>query len=148
MKIYLATSWKNEHYERVLKLLTDKGYEVYDFRKDGFYWEKVGLDTTRYWSMEDYYKALQHNEAFRSFHRDVNALDNADICVLLLPSGRSSHLEAGYAIGQCKKVIIYFDLAEQDFQPDLMYKWAYDFCDSDGYLLEILEEFIESSNEY
>lgn len=31
-RIYLASSWRNEHQPRILALLRDAGHEVYDFR--------------------------------------------------------------------------------------------------------------------
>jgi hypothetical protein len=44
--------------------------------------------------------------------------------VLVLSSGRSAHLEAGYAAGQGKRVIVY--LHPDQFEPELMYL----LCDS------------------
>lgn len=47
------------------------------------------------------------------------ALDWADACVLVLPCGRSAHLEAGYCAGQGKVTIFY--LHPDKFEPELMY---------------------------
>lgn len=32
LKIYLASSWRNKHYETVLQVLRFQGYETYDFK--------------------------------------------------------------------------------------------------------------------
>jgi hypothetical protein len=44
----------------------------------------------------------------------------ADTCVLLLPCGRSAHLEAGYFVGAGKELNIV--LSNEKFEPELMYK--------------------------
>jgi nucleoside 2-deoxyribosyltransferase len=44
-------------------------------------------------------------------------MDHADCCVLVLPSGRSAHLEAGYMAAQGKPV---YTLALERVEPDLM----------------------------
>jgi len=41
------------------------------------------------------------------FLEDVRSLDNAEACLLILPSGRSAHLEAGYVKGQGKWLVIW-----------------------------------------
>ena len=43
----------------------------------------------------------------------------ADICVLVLPCGRSAHTEAGWFAGKGKKVIAYIPTKQE---PELMYK--------------------------
>ena len=45
----------------------------------------------------------------------------ADAFVLLMPCGRSAHLEAGWAIGQGKPTCILFETKDE---PELMYKLA------------------------
>ena len=43
----------------------------------------------------------------------------ADVCVLVLPCGRSAHTEAGGMAGAGKKVIVYIP---EMLEPELMYK--------------------------
>jgi nucleoside 2-deoxyribosyltransferase len=62
----------------------------------------------------------------------MDALEQADRCILVLPSGRSAHLEAGYAIGKGKPTAIW--VPEYD-TPDLMVKMADYVSDS---LMDIL----------
>lgn len=72
------------------------------------------------WSPEKYAALVRTHPAARAgFNLDRAALDWCDTCVLLLPSGRSAHIEAGYAAGQGKRVIVY--LYPDKFEPELMY---------------------------
>lgn len=125
-KIYLATSWKNKYFSDLfLLLLTFPEFEVYNFRNpekdnNGFSWNQID-PKWEHWDINDYKKALEHNEAMNGFKLDFDALNWCDTCVLLLPSGRSAHIEAGYIKGQNKDLFIH--IPEYDM-PDLMYKMA------------------------
>ena len=57
--------------------------------------------------------------------------------MLVMPAGRSSHLEAGYAVGAGKK--LYILLNKVEFQPDLMYKMANGLVTDIDQLLEVLK---------
>ena len=50
---------------------------------------------------------------------DLEALQQADTCVLVLPCGRSAHTEAGWMAGAGKRVIAYIP---EMVEPELMYK--------------------------
>lgn len=52
----------------------------------------------------------------------MNALMCCDACVLVMPCGRSAHLELGYAVGARKRTAIYLS----DGEPELMYAMADD----------------------
>jgi nucleoside 2-deoxyribosyltransferase len=62
---------------------------------------------------------LSHPLAERQFEADLEALKQADICVLGLPCGRSAHTEAGWMAGAGKRVIAYIPAM---VEPELMYK--------------------------
>lgn len=120
MRIYLASSWRNEHQPRVLTELRAIGHEVYDFRNpqvqgppgmpaDGFSWKQT--DPT--WGsrlspdiVDRYKRMLAHPRASEGFAADYDAMRWADAFVLLLPCGRSAHLEAGWALGRGKPTIV------------------------------------------
>ena len=122
-KIYVASSWRNEHQEALVKELRILGYEVYDFKHpggaSGFQWSKIDEDWQN-WTMEQYRCALQDDYAKFGFNRDFDAMKAADICVLCLPCGRSAHLEAGWMKGAGKRVIA-FIWPEDRIEPELMY---------------------------
>lgn len=121
MRIYLASSWRNKNQPAVLKTLRDAGHYVYDFRNPdgdtGFSWSKITdkpIDTT-----EAMLRVLSHPIAQKGFNSDFDAMKWADMCVLLLPCGRSAHLESGWFSGKGKPVAV---LARDIEEPELMYK--------------------------
>ena len=62
-------------------------------------------------------------EAQKAFDEDKKWIDWADVVFLLLPAGKSSHLEAGYAKGQGKKLVIFQEnFPKGEF--DVMYGFA------------------------
>ena len=122
-KIYVASSWRNQYYEQVVKRLREQDFEVYDFRNPphggpGFHWTDVDPDAPN-WTFEQYAEGLNHPLAERQFQSDLEALEWADSCVLVLPCGRSAHTEAGWMSGAGKKVIVYIPEMQE---PELMYK--------------------------
>lgn len=50
---------------------------------------------------------MHHPKAERQFAADLEALECADTCVLVLPCCRSAHTEAGWMAGAGKRVIAY-----------------------------------------
>jgi nucleoside 2-deoxyribosyltransferase len=124
-KIYVASSWRNELQPGVVERLRKEGYEVYDFRNPapgdhGFQWSAIDSDWQQ-WTPEQFRDALSHPIAQDGFYKDMSALDDCDVCVLVMPCGRSAHLEAGYAKGAGKRTYILMpDMSE----PELMYKMA------------------------
>lgn len=62
--------------------------------------------------------AAQHVFQFDKFH-----LDRTDAAVLLLPAGKSGHLELGYTVGRGKPGYIVFEQMPED-RWDVMYNFA------------------------
>src|SRR5688572_18722482 len=128
MKIYVASSWKNKYYSEVIRNLRLEGFDCYDFRNPepgnhGFNWSQVGIIN----DYEHYTKALKHPIAEEGFKLDSDAMKQCNVCILILPSGRSAHLEAGYFVGANKNLIIY--IPEYD-TPELMYMMSNLITDS------------------
>lgn len=122
-RIYVASSWRNQYYPDVVKALRAAGHEVYDFRNpphggNGFRWTDIDENALD-WGFEQYVEGLNHPKAERQFRADLEALDRADTCVLVLPCGRSAHTEAGWMAGAGKRVIVYIP---EMVEPELMYK--------------------------
>lgn len=141
-KIYVASSWRNPHYPDVVRALVGVGHECYDFRNpcegnDGFSWREVDPDWIN-WTPEEYVRHVQSPVAYDGFNLDKSALDWCDTCVLVLPCGRSAHLEAGYAAGQGKDVV--FLLHPDKFEPELMYLLGSGFATDIFSLLAKLDE--------
>lgn len=123
-KIYVASSWRNPLQPKVVAALRDEGHEVYDFRNPapgntGFAWSAIDPEWLK-WTPRQFVHHIEHSPiAGDGFRLDRDALNWCDTCVLVLPCGRSAHLEAGYACGQGKDVL--FMLHEDKFEPELMY---------------------------
>jgi nucleoside 2-deoxyribosyltransferase len=129
VKIYTASSWRNKYYVGIVKRLKEEGFAVYDFRsaistegqKLAFDWKQIDPDWER-WDIEKYLSALECNELARNaFESDLRGMEEADICLLILPCGKSSHLEAGYMKGMGKDLYIYMPELER---AELTYKLA------------------------
>ena len=80
--------------------LRDLGHEVYDFKNPphgngGFQWSDIDPDWQN-WTTEQYREALNHPIAQKGFDSDFNGMKWADVCVMVLPCGRSANTEAGW----------------------------------------------------
>ena len=122
-RIYLASSWRNAHQPSILAELRAAGHDVYDFRNPapgerGFAWSEIDPDWQS-WTVEQYIEALKHPIAQHGHRRDQSAMEWADTCVLLLPSGRSAHIEAGWCQGSGRPTLA---LALEPCEPELMYR--------------------------
>ena len=119
MNIYVASSWQNPHYPRVVAALREDDHDVYDFRKDGFSWSEIDPWWAK-WDVPAYLLALDHPRARTHFVRDFLALQQSDACVLVLPCGLSAGIEAGWAAANRRLLVYVPDL----LKPELMVKVA------------------------
>ena len=121
-KIYVASSWRNQYFPEVVERLRAEGHEVYDFRNpphggNGFKWTTIDPNAPN-WTFDEYKEGLKHPLAQRQFQADLEALEWADTCVLVLPCGRSAHTEAGWLSGRGRRVLVYIP---EMLEPELMY---------------------------
>ena len=91
-KIYVASSWRNQYFPEVVKRLREYGHEVYDFRNPphnhgAFMWKNIDPQFEK-WTVSDYKTGLEHPSSERQFQADLDALNWADTCILVLPCGR------------------------------------------------------------
>ena len=123
-KIYVASSWHNVEQPELVITLQHAGHEVYDFRHPkpgvgGFLWPEIDKNWSTWTPKQFIQQALLNQIAQKTFIYHKAALDWCDTCVLLLPSGRSAHLEAGYVVGQGKDLFTLLRINK--FEPELMY---------------------------
>ena len=121
-KIYVASSWRNQYYSDVVNRLREAGHEVYDFRNPpqgtgGFHWFDVDPNYMD-WNVDQYREGMKSPRAQQQFFNDIQALEWADTCVLILPCGRSAQTEAGWLAGKGKKTIVYITEMQE---AELMY---------------------------
>ncbi len=137
-KIYLIGSLRNKQIPHLGNALRDLGFDVVDD------WHGTGYEADTKWMEYEqirgrsYKEALQGLAAQHIFAFDKHHLDTSDFVVMLLPAGRSGHLEFGYAIGQGKSGYILFD--EEPDRYDVMYQFATDIFFDGRELLETLRK--------
>lgn len=138
MSIYVASSWRNLMQDAVVETLLAAKFEVYDFKNPadntGFHWSEVKTHTpsvpprdtpdmkpkgSDWEEVDEYLRMIEHPRAIEGFKSDFDAMKNADTFVLVLPCGKSAHLELGWAVGAGKRTAI---LLENPVEPELMYK--------------------------
>jgi hypothetical protein len=134
VRIYVASSWRNEFQPNVVRALREDGHEVYDFKgtgdgwggpgdgPGGFGWKEVDSEWMS-WSnnIQSYLDGLEHPMAEEGFRRDMDALEKSEICIMVHPCGVSAAMETGWACGAGKDVYVYVPGLRE---PDLMVKMA------------------------
>ena len=121
MKIYIASSWKNE--EQCLSLaglLRNEGHKVDCFcdpstGRYSFHWSEL-VKKEEDLATFDQFKFQEDPRTMRAFQEDKKWLDWSEAVVLLLPCGRSAHLEGGYAKGQGKLLYVLGDFPPGEFE--------------------------------
>jgi len=141
MRIYVASSWRNQYQDIVVRCLRySTDHHVYDFRnpapgEHGFAWtdlegKAAGMRVDgkwQDWTSAEFKAALDLPRAIDGFNSDMDALRACDVCILVLPCGRSAHLELGWAVGAGKRTAIYIPSGEH-VEPELMYRMVDRIC--------------------
>lgn len=124
--VYLIGSLRNPDIPDVGNYLREQGFEVFD---DWFAGGKIADDEWQAYELKrghTYQQALRGYAADHVFGFDKHHLDRSDAAVLVLPAGKSAHLELGYMAGQDKPTFVLFDKEPERY--DVMYKFATDVC--------------------
>lgn len=142
MRVYVASSWRNPIQDVIVTVLRTAHFEVYDFKNpapgdNGFGWHEIDPAWQK-WDSTSFRSALAHPTAERGFGLDMAALRWCDACVLVLPCGRSAHLELGWACGAGKRTMALVLDAVGPHEPELMYKMLDAVCTSQHEMLETL----------
>ena len=120
--VYLVGSLRNPEVTKIAKRLREYGLEVFDD------WMAAGPEADDYWMKYEQQRghslaeAIKGHAAQHVFHFDKRHLEAADAVVLVLPAGRSGHLELGWALGRGKRCYILLDREPERF--DVMYAFA------------------------
>lgn len=125
MKIYIIGSLRNPRVLEVAKALRALGHDVFDD------WMSAGPETDDRWMDYERQRGRTFREALNGYHAqhafklDKRHLDECDVAVLVMPAGKSAHLELGYVIGDGNKLgYILMDGEPERF--DIMYNFADD----------------------
>ena len=120
--IYLIGSLRNENVPIVGQSIRAAGFEVFD---EWYSAGKIADDSFKEYFQSrgiSYPEALKSYAAQHIFNFDKRHLDRCDCSVLVLPAGRSGHLELGYHIGSGKPGYVLMDSDSDRW--DLMYQFA------------------------
>jgi nucleoside 2-deoxyribosyltransferase len=120
--VYVMGSMRSTRVQEVAKALRERGYDVFDD------WISPGPEADDRWQAYEkargrtYAEALQGYHARHVFALDKKHLDRCDVGVLVLPAGKSAHIELGYLVGQGKTTYVLFDGEPERY--DVMYLFA------------------------
>lgn len=135
--IYLIGSLRNPEVPKIAERLRAQGHEVFDD------WYSAGPNADDHWrdyekgKGKSYIEGLKGHAAKHVFEFDLKHLKEADTVVLVLPAGKSGHLELGWALGKDKRGYILLDNPDRW---DVMYQFADDVFSSFDTLADRLRQ--------
>jgi|ERR1035437_473349 nucleoside 2-deoxyribosyltransferase len=136
--IYIIGSLKNRCIVNIGNALRDVGIDAFDD------WLSAGPEADDFWKEYadkrglSYKEALEGHAAKHVYEFDKFHLDRCDAALLVLPAGKSGHLELGYTLGKGKPGWILLDelVDKATMRYDVMYQFA------DG-IFETLPDFMK-----
>lgn len=136
--VYVIGSLRNKNIPTVAESLRSTGLDVFDD------WYSAGPEADDY--LRDYYRGrgLSYSEVLNSyaakhiFEFDRYHLERCDCAVLVLPAGKSGHLELGYVIGLGKPGYILMDGEPE--RVDIMHQFATIVTPDLSYIIEDIND--------
>jgi nucleoside 2-deoxyribosyltransferase len=119
--IYLVGSLRNPEIPTIGNKLRALGYDVFDD------WHAAGATADDEWKRYETERGHTYREGLKGwaakhvFEFDLHHLQRSDLGVLVLPAGRSGHLELGFLIGSGKPGYVLLDNPDRW---DVMYQFA------------------------
>jgi hypothetical protein len=135
--IYLIGSLRNPKIPQIAKELRGDGHFVFDD------WFSPGPQCDDEWQKYEHERGRSYKEALEGHHAehqfafDLKHIRAAEVGVLVLPAGKSGHMELGYMIGRGQRGYILLEEPEPA-RYDLMYKFAHGIAET----LEELKEMV------
>jgi nucleoside 2-deoxyribosyltransferase len=122
--VYMIGSLKNEKIPYIAKEIREisEKFEVFDD------WFSPGPEADDFWRNFEkvrgstYKQALNNYAGKHIFEFDKYHIDKADIGILVMPAGKSGHMELGYLIGRNKPCFVFFE--EEPERWDVMYQFV------------------------
>lgn len=136
INIYLIGALKNKEIPYLAENLKKEGFDVFAE------WHNPGPEADMFWQEHEKIKGSSYKEALNGLHvenifyYDLTYLDFCDAAILVMPAGKSGHLELGYAAGSGKKTFILLDNEPERY--DIMPKFANAVCNNYEELIEEL----------
>jgi hypothetical protein len=122
-KIYVAGALANPFITEVALRLRAEGHEVFDD------WHAAGPEADTRWQEYEakrgrtYLEAINGHHAVDVFDFDLRNIMACDTFILVLPAGKSGHMEVGLARGEGKECHVLF--AGEPDRYDLMYRMVH-----------------------
>jgi len=140
--LYLIGSLRNKDIPHLAKKLREETkLEIFDD------WFSPGPEADDFWRDfekvrgSSYKEALNNWAAKHVYYFDKEHIDRSNFGVLVMPAGKSGHLELGYMIGAGKTCYILFE--EEPERWDVMYQFAKDIFFSVDELIAQLKKDME-----
>jgi hypothetical protein len=139
MKIYIASSWKNQHgVEMLTWFLRKNGHEVVSW-VENCHGENHNHVTKRF-SFNDW---MESDESEQSFVFDTDGAANCDLLIFYTYAGNDAHAELALA-WQNKKPII--GLYQKGYEPGLMSKMIHAWCSRYTDVIDLVEKYQDALN--
>lgn len=142
--VYIIGSLRNPEVPNIANLIRERtGFRVFDD------WYAAGPNADDHWRDYEkarghtYLQALQGLSAKNVFSFDSRHLAVADAAVLVLPAGKSGHLELGWMAGRGKRTYILLDSPDRW---DVMYQFASFVTDETARLVQQLQTDFAHAN--
>lgn len=122
MEFYLIGSLRNEKIPAYSSYFRSLGLEIFDS------WFAAGPIADDSWQAYEKGKGIPYDDALKGyaakhvFEFDKYHLNRVDGGILVLPAGKSGHLELGYLVGRGKPCYVLFDQEPERW--DVMYQFA------------------------
>ncbi|KKU83221.1 MAG: hypothetical protein UY10_C0013G0022 [Microgenomates group bacterium GW2011_GWA2_47_8] len=122
---FIASRWRNRDNVRLLsKKLREKGFSVYCFIDEEQSLNDPNEDPEEEMKKFETIVDWRNNPAVKAmFDGDMNALRDSETLIMLLPAGKSAHMEAGAAYGMGKKCIIVGEQKETESLYFIFNEW-------------------------
>jgi nucleoside 2-deoxyribosyltransferase len=134
--VYLIGSLRNPAIPELGNVLRAQGFDAFCD------WYSAGFEADDQWQKYENYRGRSYKEALQGhaakhvFAFDKFHLDRCDAAVLVMPAGRSGHMELGYFAGTGKPGYVLFDKEPERY--DVMYQFAKDvFFDKESLILAL-----------
>lgn len=120
--VYIVGALKNPQIPVIARKLREWGYDAFDE------WWCCSEDADEWWQQYSKDNGLTYKQALDSWHAknvcdfDVFHMDRSHGALLVMPAGKSGHLELGRFDGQGKPAFVLFDKEPDRY--DIMYRLA------------------------
>lgn len=138
-RIYLIGSLREPGVRKLANKIRKIGITVFDD------WHAAGPQADDIWQAYEQQRGNSYLEGIRGEHAndvyktDLEKINKSDTGLLLMPAGKSCHLEIGYMLGQGKRGYVLFDGEPERW--DVMYRFATGlFMDEKSLLDELADQ--------